>query len=185
MADQHDGKGSRIHSREVLFRSSRFYVERRVQQLPSGELHQRDVIQHPGAVVILPIFDDGRICFIQNYRIAIDQVLLELPAGTRETDEPAIETARRELVEETGYECDSIQPLAEFNMSPGILNERMYAFVAKGLRAGQQQLEVGEQIETVLMKPAEVDVLLARNGIQDSKTLTTLLLYRHQAREIA
>jgi ADP-ribose pyrophosphatase len=168
---------SRIVDSEELFDSSRFRVERRTQRLADGRLHSRDVIQHPGAVVILPVLDDGRICLIRNYRIAIDEELIELPAGTLEPPEPPIETAARELQEETGYRCDSLVPLAEFNMSPGILNERMFAFIARGLRPGAQALEVGEQIQTELVSETELQQWIDAGRIQDAKTLCALLLY--------
>ena len=168
---------SRIVSREVLLETSRFNVERVTQQLPEGDRHSREVIRHPGAVVILPILDDGSICLIKNYRIAVDQELYELPAGTLEPGEPPIETAQRELIEETGFRCDSITPLLEFYMSPGILDERMYAFVATGLKAGQTALETGEQIENAIVTQEELRKLLAEGAIKDSKSLSVLLFH--------
>ncbi|MFK7735985.1 MAG: NUDIX hydrolase [Pirellulaceae bacterium] len=177
MPEPKDDASSRIVDTEKLFDSARFRVERRTQRLPDGGLHSRDVIQHPGAVVILPVLDDGRICLIRNYRIAIDEDLIELPAGTLEPPEPPIETAARELREETGYRCDSLVPLAEFNMSPGILNERMFAFVARDLTLGAQALEVGEQIQTELVAEAQLHEWIDAGRIQDAKTLCALLLY--------
>lgn len=168
---------SRIIRSELLLTASRFQVQRATQTLQDGSEHSREVIQHPGAVVILPILDDGRICLIRNYRIAIDKELIELPAGTLEPPEPPIETAQRELIEETGYRCTHIEPLGEFFMSPGILNERMYAFVARGLTAGEQALEAGEQIETFLVSMDDLNSMISRGEIQDSKTLSTLFLY--------
>jgi ADP-ribose pyrophosphatase len=177
----------RIVNREELLRASRFVVERRWQRLtkqefpnedlPKEELHSREVIIHPGAVVILPILDDGRICLIRNYRIAIDRELIELPAGTRELQEAPILTARRELQEETGYTAASLEPLCEFLMSPGILDERMHAFVATGLSAGTPALEQGEQIQNLLATWQEVQAWMAAGKIEDAKTITTLLFY--------
>ena len=162
---------------EELLKASRFTVHRVTQSLPDGSEHTREVIQHPGAVVILPKLDDGRICLIRNYRVAVDQELIELPAGTLEPPEPPIETARRELIEETGYRCSEIKPLCDFFMSPGILNEHMYAFVASGLTEGQRALETGEQIENLILSVDQIQQLIDENKIQDSKTLTVLLLY--------
>lgn len=155
----------------------RFSVNRLTYLLPDGRTHAREVIQHPGAVVIVPILNDGRICLIRNYRVAVNQELLELPAGTLEPNEPPIDTARRELREETGFYCERIEPLAEFCMSPGILNERMFAFVAEGLTAGAQALEKGEMIENLLVNRQELDELLDQGLIQDSKTLSALFMY--------
>ena len=88
---------------EILFRAQRFQVERAIQTMPDGSRHVREVVRHPGAVVILPLLDDGRVCFVRNFRVAVGETLIELPAGTLEPNEDPAETAIRELAEETGY----------------------------------------------------------------------------------
>jgi len=163
--------------KSLLLTAQRFRVERVSYPLADGTQFDREIVRHPGAVVIIPVLDDGRICLIENYRVAVEQTLLELPAGTMEPPEPEIETARRELVEETGYRCRDIRQLAEFYMSPGILDERMVAFVATGLTEGANQLERGEQISNCPLSIAEVDAKLENGEIQDAKTISTLLLY--------
>jgi ADP-ribose pyrophosphatase len=162
---------------ETLLQAARFRVDRMTQRFRDGREFRRDVVQHPGAVVIVPILDDGRVCLIRNYRIAVDQWLFEFPAGTLEPGEPPIHTAERELIEETGYRCQAIQPLCQFYMSPGILNERMHAFLATGLVAGQTELEAGEQITNYLATPAEVDQLLTDGQLQDAKSIAAWLVY--------
>ncbi len=164
---------------ETLLTAKRFSVQRVTQRFTDGRNFTREVVRHAGAVVIVPVLDDGRICLIRNYRVAVDRELLELPAGTLEPGEPPIETAHRELIEETGFIADCITPLLEFYMSPGILDERMYAFVAKQLTAGPPAREAGEQIENFLVTPAQLDDLLAEGKIQDSKSISALLYYRH------
>lgn len=166
---------------ETLHTASRFQVQRVTQRFPDGRSFQREVVRHPGAVVIVPVLDDGRICMIRNYRVAVDRELLELPAGTLEAGEPPLETAQRELIEETGYRAAQITPLLEFYMSPGILDERMYAFVATGLTEGSPAREDGEQIVNHLVSTAELEVLLAEGKIQDSKSLSAILYYRYIA----
>lgn len=166
---------------ETLLQAARFRVDRMIQRFADGREFRREVVQHPGAVVILPILDDGRVCLIRNYRVAVGQWLYELPAGTLEPGEPPIQTAQRELIEETGYRCSSIQPLCEFFMSPGILNERMHAFVAKGLTDGATELEAGEQITNHLATPAEVDSLLTSGKLQDAKSIAAWLYYLRYA----
>lgn len=163
--------------KHLLLTAQRFRVERVKYPLADGTQFERDIVRHPGAVVIVPVLDDGRICLIENYRVAVERTLLELPAGTMEPPEPEIETAGRELVEETGYRCSDIQQIAEFYMSPGILDERMVAFVATGLIEGENQLERGEQISNCPLSTDEVDAKLRSGEIQDAKTISTLLLY--------
>jgi ADP-ribose pyrophosphatase len=168
---------------EVLLQARLFRVVRHRRQLPDGRVVVRETVQHPGAVVILPLLDDGRVCLIRNYRIAVDQTLLELPAGTLEPGEEPIVTAARELQEETGYRAARLEPLLQFFMSPGILNERMHLFLATGLTAGQADLEAGEQIEAVLTAWSEAMRLVANGQIEDAKSLVALLYYDRYRRQ--
>ena len=162
---------------EVLFEGIRFDVIRRFQETDRGGRRPREMVRHPGAVVMLPVLDDGRIGLIENYRIAVDETLIELPAGTREPDEDPAETARRELIEETGYRAGKIELLSEFFMSPGILTERMSLYLATDLEAGPTSLEPGEEIRQ-LPTPLEEALAMARDGrIRDAKTLVALMYY--------
>lgn len=163
---------------ETLLKTSRFRVDRVRQTFADGSSVQREVVRHPGAVVILPILDDGRICLIRNYRVAVRQWLLELPAGTLEPGEPPEETAARELIEETGYRAGRLEPLCTLLMSPGILYERMYAFVASELTAGDTAREAGELIANQPVPPEELDELLRSGQIEDAKTIATWLYYQ-------
>ena len=164
-------------SEQTLLQTKLFQVQRVRQSFQDGRVHERDIIRHPGAVVVLPILDDGRVCLIRNYRVAVGKWLLELPAGTLEPGEAPQQTAERELTEETGYRARSVRPLCEFFMSPGILHERMHAFVASGLSAGNAAREPGEMIVNHLMTPAEIDEHLRSQQIEDAKTIATLLYY--------
>ncbi|MEZ6137996.1 MAG: NUDIX hydrolase [Pirellulaceae bacterium] len=161
----------------TLLQAQRFSVQRVTHRLADNRPVVREVVRHPGAVVVVPVLDDGRICLIKNYRAAVNLELIELPAGTREPNEPPIETARRELLEETGYRCASIEPLCDFFMSPGILDEHMYAFVAEGLTAENPAREFGEEIETLLVSREQLDAMLVANQIQDAKSIATLLYF--------
>jgi ADP-ribose pyrophosphatase len=127
--------------------------------------------------VILPILDDGRVVLIRNYRAAVGQTLIELPAGTLETGEDPADTARRELEEETGYRAASLQRLHGFWMSPGILNERMHLYVARGLTTVPRNLDPGEEIEPLVVAWDEAVRLASDRQIEDAKTLVALLLY--------
>jgi len=162
---------------EVLFQGRRFRVERALQRTPDGIEHVREVVRHPDAVTVLPLLDDGRVCFVQNYRVAVGQTLIELPAGVVEPGEDPALTARRELAEETGYQAEGIELLSTFYTSPGILDERMYLYLATSLKAGQATPEPGEDLRPLLATWDEA-LSMARDGrIQDAKTLAGLLYY--------
>jgi ADP-ribose pyrophosphatase len=166
---------------EELLVTRIFRVVRQRETGADGREHVRETVQHPGAVTILPILDDGRVCLIRNYRMAVGKTLVELPAGTLEPGEDPDATARRELVEETGYRADSVEKLREFFMSPGILNERMHLYLARGLRAGDAALEPGEQIETLVVPWSEAMRMAMDGTIEDAKTLVALLHYDYLA----
>jgi ADP-ribose pyrophosphatase len=160
---------------ELLLTTSRFNVVRKQRVDAAGRPYTREVVQHPGAVVLLPVLDDGRICLIRNYRIAVEEELIELPAGTLEPGEPPAVTAERELAEETGYRASQWHEVMQFWMSPGILSERMHLFVARGLTPGERFLQDGEEINTLLATWDEVLELMATKRIADAKTLAALL----------
>ncbi|HVX85260.1 MAG TPA: NUDIX hydrolase [Phycisphaerae bacterium] len=152
----------------------------------SGKTISREVAIHPGAVIILPILPDGRILLIHNRRHTVHESLLELPAGTLERppatpmgvshEDPAA-AAARELTEETGYAAKNITPFGWFYTSPGILTEKMYAFLATGLTPGPQHLEDNEQIATQPFTPDHIRSLIHENKIVDAKSLAALLKY--------
>ena len=162
---------------EVLLTTKRFRVIRKKVTSPAGKSHVHETIEHPGAVTILPMLEGDRVCLIRNFRPAVGQTLIELPAGTLEPGEEPIVTAQRELAEETGYRAGRLVPLVEFFMSPGILSERMYLFVATELTAGGLDLDAGEEIDNYIV-PWRDAVQMATDGtIQDAKTLIGILLY--------
>jgi ADP-ribose pyrophosphatase len=163
---------------KILFRAKRFNVERVEQVMPDGSRHTREIVRHPGAVVLLPLLDDGRICFVRNYRVAVRQTLIELPAGTLEPGENPLETAVRELAEETGYRAGRVEHVLTFCMSPGILDEQMHFFLAEQLQAGTTSLDAGEDIQTLLCTWDEALAMIGRGEIRDAKTLAGLLYYR-------
>jgi ADP-ribose pyrophosphatase len=154
-----------------------FTVEHREYPRPGKDPVRRDVVVHPGAVVILPILDARRIVMIRNYRYAVEKELWELPAGTLEPDETPIETARRELEEESGYRAGRIVPLQEFYTSPGVLDERMHAFVATELTEVGQNLQGTERITVRVLDRDEVRRMLVDGELADGKTIAVLGLY--------
>jgi len=169
-------------SDELIFHGTRVDFILRHVTTSSGQKITREVCLHPGAVIILPVLADGRIVMIHNQRHTVDEELLELPAGTLERDEqgniedPAPRAAT-ELLEETGYTAKSIEPFGWFYTSPGILTEKMYAFIATGLTPGPQHLEDTEEIKVEIFSPADLRRLIQENQITDAKTIATLLKY--------
>src|SRR5690349_14939083 len=135
---------------EELLVTRRFRVVRHRLLGSDGRQHTKETVQHPGAVAILPMVDDNHVCLIRNYRVAEGRTLNELPGGTHEPNEGPPVTAGRELIEETGYRASRLEKLREFTMSPGILNERMYLYLASELTPGEMALEAGEQIEPLV-----------------------------------
>ena len=162
----------------VLFDGTRFRVEQVLQTTPDGRQHARQIVRHPGAVTLLPLLDDGRICFVQNYRVSVAQTLIELPAGTLEPGEDPAATARRELAEETGYRAGRIEPLATFYMSPGILDERMVLYLATELEPGPMSLDAGEDIRPLLCTWSEALDMVRDGRIRDAKSMLGLLYYQ-------
>lgn len=163
---------------EVLLMASRFRVERLRAPLPDGRRFDREVVRHPGAVVLLPLLDDGRVVLLRNYRPTVERELIELPAGTCEPGEALIDTARRELAEETGYHAEQLDPLMAFYPSPGILDEQMHVFVARKLTPGPQRLDSGEQLHPFVADWDQIVALISEKRIEDAKTLTVLLYWR-------
>jgi ADP-ribose pyrophosphatase len=125
----------------------------------------------------LPLVDENHVCLIRNYRLAVDEELIELPAGTIDPPESPLDTAERELIEETGYRARSIEKLHDFWVSPGILNERMHFFVARDLEPGPARPERGEQIRTLVVPWHEALEMIDSNQIRDAKTIVGLLLF--------
>jgi ADP-ribose pyrophosphatase len=169
----------------VLFQGSRFRVERLIQTTPDGVEHVKEVVKHPGAVTLLPLLDDGRICLVQEYRVSVGQTLIELPAGTLEPGEDPAVAARRELAEETGYRAGRIEHLATFYMSPGVLDERMVLYVATALEPGPMDLDAGEDIRPLLTTWPEALAMVADGRIRDAKSMLGLLYYQAYGNEPA
>ena len=163
---------------EVVFTARRFRVVRIAE--PDGG-RDRDVVEHPGSVVVIPLVDPDHVCLVEVVRVAVGKTLVELPAGTLDRVETLAEAAARELAEETGYRAGRLSCRGEFWMSPGILHERMHLFVAEDLVPGPQALEPGEHIRTRVVPVAEAVAMCLDGRIEDAKTVAGLLLWAARA----
>jgi len=175
---------SKLIEKQVIYDGAKVRLEvHHLEDQESGKRHKREVVVHPGAVVVLALLDDRRVLLIRNRRYAVGQILLELPAGTLEKNEDPMNCAGRELLEETGYLAGRLKPIGNYFTSPGILSEKMYAFAAYDLTKKESALEEGEEIE---LEPADFDeaVRMIRDGrIQDAKSIATLLMFDRFHRE--
>lgn len=164
-------------SREIVHRGRKIQVALDISTGPDGSEIRRDMIFHPGAVVILPIIDAGHVCLLRNFRFVINETLWELPAGTLEPGEPLEEAARRELIEETGYRAGRWRYLNYLYASPGVLDEKLHLFVAEDLTPGESSPEADEQLEPVSLTWPEALQMALDGRIKDAKTITALLLW--------
>ena len=170
-------KPARILSSKVLFRGRVFTLKRDRVAEPSGIVTTREIIVHPGSVVVLPVLSDGRIVLIRQYRHAAGQYLWELVAGHKEPNETAAAGVHRELLEETGYTARRIRKLLEIFPSPGLLGERMDIFLAEGLTKGTAQPEEDERITQKIVTLREAEKWIRSGKIRDSKSVAGILYY--------
>jgi ADP-ribose pyrophosphatase len=162
-------------SSETVFKGGLLHVRKDRVRLPNGEESIREYIVHPGAVVILAFLDNGNLLFERQFRYPLRRVVLELPAGKIDPGEPPLDTAHRELLEETGYVASDWEYLGVMHPCIGYSDERIEIFAARGLhRAGEQQLDHNEFLEVVELSPAEAKQAVWDGRITDAKTITAL-----------
>jgi ADP-ribose pyrophosphatase len=137
--------------------------------------HEREIVEHPGAVAIVAVDGDGMVTLVRQRREAARNELLELPAGTLEKGESPLESAKRELAEETGLTGGAWRELGAFYTTPGFCREYMHLFLAEGVEPGEASPEADEKLEPVRWPVAEIASRLAE--LEDAKTLAGLLLY--------
>ena len=148
-----------------------------VDTVSEGELtYQREVVHHPGSAVIVPIFDDGTVALVRQYRHPAVRYLLEVPAGTLVSGERPEIGAARELKEELGVVAARLEKLSEFFVSPGFCEEKMWVYLATELSEGQQALEDDELLEVVRLPIADALEMITSGEIQDAKTIIGLML---------
>lgn len=165
----------RIINSQKVFAGRQFHVT--VDTISERQLtYQREVVHHYGSAVIIPVFDDGTVALVRQYRHPAVRYLLEAPAGTLADGERPEAGAARELEEEVGVAAERLEKLSEFFVSPGFLEEKMHVYLATGLKKRQQQLEEDEILEIVRLPIAEALEMITSGEIQDAKTIIGLIL---------
>ena len=148
-----------------------------VDTVKEGDLvYQRDVVRHPGSAVIVPVFDDGTVALVRQYRHPAVRYLLEIPAGTLDQDERPEVGAARELEEELGVVAGKLEKLSEFFVSPGFCEEKMWVYLATDLTETAQRLDDDELIEVVRISYEEALEMISDGEIEDAKTIIGLML---------
>lgn len=145
-------------------------------ELPNGQTGLREYVRHIGAAAVLPITEAGEVLLVKQFRYPFDKTLLEIPAGKRDSfTENPLDTAMRELKEETGATCHNLIPLGEYYSSPAILDEVIWMYLAKDLTMTEQSLDEDEFVEIVRMPFADLLGMVERNEIRDGKTQAAVL----------
>jgi 8-oxo-dGTP pyrophosphatase MutT (NUDIX family) len=161
---------------EPLLQGRAFKIRRDYLKTPDGRETKFEIIEHGGSVVIIPIDSDGNILFVRQYRHAAGGDLLELPAGTREGDEPYEDCAAREIREETGMEAGKLEKVGEFYLAPGYSTEFMGVFLATELKHNPLEADDDEFLSVEKMSVKETFEMARRGEMPDAKSLAALLL---------
>ncbi len=170
-------KKTQVLSSQTIYAGKVFGIRRDEVIEPSGVRTTREMITHPGSVVVLPVLPDGKVLLIQQYRHAAKQYLWELVAGRIDEGETAREAAERELKEETGYGAKSLEMFLEFFPTPGFLEEEMFLFLAEGLTPGKASPEDDEKIIARAYDHKQLEGMLRKKKLRDAKTIAGILYY--------
>ncbi|HEY0062275.1 MAG TPA: NUDIX hydrolase [Telluria sp.] len=156
---------------ELAYDGGFLKVTRDRVKLPNDAVTYREYIKHPGAVVILPVFDDGRVLLERQFRYPLDRVFIEFPAGKIDPGEDTLACAKRELQEETGYTAATWQFISTIHNAIAYSDEHLDIFVARGLTAGPQQLDEGEFLDLFTATIPELLDMVRKGQITDVKTI--------------
>lgn len=161
-----------------VYKGKRISLKILETRLPNGKFAKKEVVEHPGAVVILPVLEDGKIVLLKQFRPSVGSWIYELPAGTLDkANESPEECAKRELEEETGYRPGKVEALFKFYPSPGYCTEIIHAYIARDLKRTEPKRDETEVIEILTLSVSEAIELVKRENVADAKTMLTLLYY--------
>src|SRR5260370_9148294 len=170
-------KKARIRKSEIIYEGKAFGVRRDELIEPTGVRTTREVVTHPGSVVVLPVLPDGRIVMVRQYREDTRQYLWELVAGRMEHGESPKQGAQRELIEETGYRAKKFTVFLDVFPTPGFLEERMYILLAEGVSAGDAAPEEDEKIVVAAYTRKQLEQMMRTGKLKDAKSIAGLLFY--------
>lgn len=163
---------------EVLMKGRAFTIRRDYLKTPDGRETRFEIVEHGGSVIIIPVDDEGNLLFVRQYRHAAGMDLLELPAGTRDGDEPFEECAAREIREETGMEAGTLKHVGSFYLAPGYSTEYMGVFLATNLKHNPLEADDDEFLSVEKLPIKEALALAERGEMPDAKSLAALLMAR-------
>lgn len=165
------GLGEDTLSSELVYTGDYLRVHRDTVRLPNGATSYREYLQHPGAVMIMPVFDNGDVLVERQYRYPMRQVFVEFPAGKKDTGEEPLTTAQRELLEETGYTAERFTHITDIHNALAYCDEVIHFFVAEGLHdSGQQHLDDNEFVQVLRVPLAELMNWIRQGWAPDVKT---------------
>ncbi len=170
-------KKPQVLSSQNVYEGKVFGIRRDEVIEPTGVRATREMITHPGSVVVLPVLPDGKVVLVQQYRYAARQFLWELVAGRMDEGETPLQAAARELKEETGYRAKRFKIFLEFFPTPGFLEEKMYLLLAEGLTPGEAEPEDDEKIVARAYTHKDLDTMLRKKELHDAKTIAGVLYY--------
>lgn len=173
---------AKILKSEILYQGRVFGLRHDTVIEPGGVQVERDIVVHPGSVVVLPIFKDGRVLLIRQYRHSVGEFLWELVAGRKEQGETPPAAAKRELAEETGYTAKRYRQLMRVVPTPGFVTEWMWIFAAEGLTRGAAQPEEDEKITSRIFTLPQALKMIERGTLRDAKSICGVLYYAHFVR---
>jgi ADP-ribose pyrophosphatase len=165
-----------VNRRTEVYRARVFRLVKENVTLDNGATADLEYVEHPGAAAIVPLIGPQEVILIKQYRHALKQYIWEIPAGTLGPQEPVMDCARRELIEETGYAAEVWQKLAEITPVPGYSDERIHLFLASELKSAHQALDPDEVLAVHRVSLAQALEMIARGDIQDAKSICGLLL---------
>lgn len=174
--------------REKTLRSERVYEGRLVNlrvdtvELPNGRVSTREVVEHRGAVAVVPILDEDRVIMVRQFRQPAGEVLLEIPAGTLDSGENPAACAARELEEETGYRAGELREMFSSYLAPGYSSEMLHTFLALGLARSRPHAEADEFLEIVVVGLDDAVGKISSGEIKDAKTICGILMARRALR---